>query len=114
MTVGAISNQILPAEMSKSFVGLGHLMDFVAFADGIALALVGFEDFGGERFAHGRAFAGIREIHDPAQGERGLPVAPPTRRALVSMRGLVLSTARCKISTGLLAGFLWEMVSKAP
>ena len=29
------------------------------------------------------------------------------------MRGLALSTARCKISTGLLVGFFSEMLSKA-
>src|SRR5262245_39826728 len=56
---------ILPAEMCKCLVGLGHLEDFVAFADGIALPLVGIEDFRGERFLHRDAFAGIGKIHQP-------------------------------------------------
>jgi hypothetical protein len=110
--------------MRKGLVGLRHLVDFVAFADGVPLPLIGFEDFRRERGLHRRAFAGVREIHDPAQGERVLAVGRNFQRhligratdaaGLVSMRGLALSTARCKISIGLLAGFFSEMLSNAP
>jgi hypothetical protein len=114
----------LPTEVCEGLVGLGHFVNIVALADGSTLALVGLHDLGCERLAHGRTFPGIGEIHDPAQGQGGLAVRRNLQRhliggathaaRLVSMRGLALSTARCKISTGLLAGFFSDNWSKAP
>jgi len=64
----------LPAEMCECLVRLRHLMDFVAFADGVPLPLISFKDFGRERGLHRHAFAGIGKINDPAQRERVLAV----------------------------------------
>src|ERR1039457_1454345 len=61
---------ILPAEMGASLVRLRHLVDFVALADGVALPLISLQNFRGERGLHRLAFAGVREIHDPAERER--------------------------------------------
>ena len=62
--------------MRKGFVGLRHLMDLVAFANRVPLALIGFQDFGGQSFLHGEAFPGISKTHNPPQGQRGLPFTP--------------------------------------
>src|SRR5258708_14039255 len=73
--VGALEPTILlPAEMRKCLISLGHLMDFVAFADGVALALVGLHDLRSQRLLHGQSLSGIGEIHQPAQGQRELAV----------------------------------------
>ena len=45
--------------MCERLVRLRHLVNFVAFADGVPLPLIGFENFRRERDAHRRAFAGI-------------------------------------------------------
>ena len=58
--------------MRERFVGLRHLVDFVALADGVSLALVGVQDFGSEGFLHGDAFAGIGKIHEPPERQREL------------------------------------------
>src|SRR6266699_6306615 len=64
--IGARScNILLPAEMRKGFVGLRHLVDLVAFANRIALPLIGFQDFGGQSFLHGQALPGISKTHNP-------------------------------------------------
>ena len=57
--------------MRERLVRLRHLVNFVAFANGIPLPLIGFENFRGERVAHRLAFAGISEIDDPAEGQGG-------------------------------------------
>ena len=61
--------------MSERLVRLGHLVNFVTFADGIALPLIGFQDFRGERVAHRLTLAGISEIHNPPECQGGLTVA---------------------------------------
>jgi len=76
-----------------------------------------------ERDAHRRAFAGIREIHDPAERERILTVRRNFQRHLIrgatdatGLRfdaGLALSTARCKISIGLLADSFRDGIERA-
>ena len=40
---GASFNYILPAEMCKRLVGLGHLVHLVALANGVALPLIGLQ-----------------------------------------------------------------------
>src|SRR5437762_13161319 len=42
----------LPAKMCERFVGLGHLVHFIALANGVALALIGVHDFRRQRFLH--------------------------------------------------------------
>src|SRR5208283_581343 len=77
------SKILLPAEMSECLVGLRHLVNFVAFADGVPLPLISLHDFRRERFAHGRALAGVREIHNPAERQGGLPVRWHFQRNLI-------------------------------
>src|SRR2546421_3651600 len=48
----------LPAEMCKCFIGLGHLMHLVPFANRIALAQIGLQNFGRQGFFHGNTLAG--------------------------------------------------------
>src|ERR1035438_5599338 len=55
ISVGAQLKNFLPTEMRKGFVGLRHLVNFVPFADGVPLPLIGFEDFGRQRNLHRRA-----------------------------------------------------------
>ena len=49
-------------------------MDFVPLSNGVALSLVGFQNFGGEGGLHGLAFAGVGKLDDPAEGERVLAI----------------------------------------
>ena len=58
-------------------------MNLVAFADGIALALISFEDFSGKRLLHRDAFAGIGEINQPSERERELTVGRDFERHLI-------------------------------
>src|SRR5882724_6941466 len=74
---------LLPAEMCKCLVGLGHLMHLIAFTDGVSQALVGFHDFGGQCFSHGDALPRISEIHEPAQCQGELPIRRDFQRHLV-------------------------------
>src|SRR5579862_10067927 len=71
---GATFNYILPAEMCKRLVGLGHFVHLVALANRVPLPLIRLQNFRRQRFAHGRAFASVGKIHNPPQGQRGLPV----------------------------------------
>src|SRR5277367_1476755 len=73
----------LPAKMCKCLVCLGHLMDFIPFPDGIALALVGFQNLGGQGFLHGHALARICKINQPAHRQRKLAVGGDFHRHLV-------------------------------
>lgn len=69
--------------MGEGFVGLGHFMDLIAFADRVALSLVGFQDFGCKCIAHRNAFAGIGKINDPAQRQRVLAIGRDFHRDLI-------------------------------
>src|SRR5258708_25073922 len=73
--VGALEPTILlPAEMRKCLVGLGHFVDFVPFADGVALPLISFHDLGGKGLLHRQAFSRVGEIHQPAKGQGELAI----------------------------------------
>src|SRR5258706_13948961 len=70
----------LPAEMRKCFIGLGHLMDLIAFADGIALPQVGLQYFSRQGLFHGNTLPGVGKINQPAQRQRELAVGGDFRR----------------------------------
>src|SRR3954464_6683264 len=53
---GGLKTILLPAEVSKGFVRLSHLVHFVAFANGVPLTLIGLQNFRGEGDLHGDAF----------------------------------------------------------
>src|SRR6266850_3086284 len=74
----------LPAEMCKCFIGLGHLMHLIAFADRIALAEVGLQNFSRQGLFHGNTLPGIGKINQPAQRQRKLAVGRDFQRHLVS------------------------------
>ena len=86
--------------MRKCFIGLGHFVDLIAFANGISLSLIRFEDFCRQSFLHRDAFAGIGKINQPAQGERELTVRRDFERNLVSgaadAAGLKIGRASCR------------------
>ena len=69
--------------MREGFIGLGHLVNFVTFADGVPLPLIGFKDFRGERGLHGLALAVVRKIHNPAERKGVLAVGGDFQRHLV-------------------------------
>ena len=68
--------------MGERLVRLGHFMNFVAFANGIALALIGFQDFRRQRFFHGNALARVRKINQPSQRQGELPLRRHFQRHL--------------------------------
>src|SRR5258706_5696112 len=74
----------LPAEMRKCFIGLGHLMDLIAFADGIALPQAGLQYFSRQGLFHGNTLPGVGKINQPAQRQRELAVGGDFQRNLVS------------------------------
>src|SRR5438876_10386441 len=75
----------LPAKMRKCFVGLRHLVHFVAFADGVSLPLVGIDDLGRQRFLHRNALPPVRHTDQPPHPHRDFPAGahfhPPLLRA---------------------------------
>ena len=70
--------------MCKCLISLGHFVNFVPFANGIALPLIRIENFRSQRFFHGNAFAAVGKIDQPAQGQRELAVGRDFQRDLVS------------------------------
>ena len=70
--------------MCKCFVGLCHLVHFITFADGIALALVSFKYFSGKSFFHGDAFTGIGKINEPTESKGKLAIRRDFQGNLVS------------------------------
>ena len=74
---------MLPAEMGKCLVRLCHLVNFVAFAARVPLPLIRLQNLRRERFAHGRALASVRKVHDPAQRQGSLPVRRHFQRNLI-------------------------------
>ena len=69
--------------MREGFVRLSRLVDFVALANRVPLALIGIHDLSGERLAHGDALAGISEFNDPTHREGCLAVRGNFKRNLV-------------------------------
>ena len=60
--------------MCKCLVGLGHFVNFVTLPNGVSLPLIRIEYFGRQRFFHRDAFAVIRKVHQPTQGQGELAI----------------------------------------
>src|SRR5207248_7245104 len=56
----------LPAEMRKCFVCLGHLMNFIPFANSIPLPSIGLQNLSRQGLFHGNPLSGIGKINQPA------------------------------------------------
>jgi len=66
----------LPAEVGEGLVGLSHLVNVVALADCVALALIGFHDFSGGACFIGMPLRASAKSTNPAQA-RARPGDPP-------------------------------------
>src|SRR5215211_9448965 len=62
-----------PAVVRECLVGLGHLVGVLAPLDARTQAVARVEQFVGQPVDHGLLPAGLGEVHQPAQSQRGGP-----------------------------------------